>query len=143
MTSAAVGREDLERQLEVVRSLAPGEMEGVFGPDSLTWRIDREALTFLAPAAPSCSNWLTRGSRRPSPNTRRPLTTRLVAFIAPSAWSSRWCSARSIRPCPRPEPDAARRYPRPPADHRRTFPRRLSVSSQRSCSAALDLCHLG
>ena len=27
--------------------LAPGEMEGVFGPDSLTWRIDREALTFL------------------------------------------------------------------------------------------------
>jgi uncharacterized protein (DUF2236 family) len=47
MTSAAVGREDLERQLEVVRALAPGEMEGVFGPDSLTWRIDREALTFL------------------------------------------------------------------------------------------------
>jgi hypothetical protein len=47
MTSAAVGREDFERQLEVVRALAPGEMEGVFGPDSLTWRIDREALTFL------------------------------------------------------------------------------------------------
>src|SRR5580700_131901 len=47
MTSAAVGREDLERQLEVVRALAPGEMEGVFGPDSLTWRIDREALRFL------------------------------------------------------------------------------------------------
>src|ERR1700692_35726 len=47
MISAAVGREDLERQLEVVRALAPGEMEGVFGPDSLTWRIDREALTFL------------------------------------------------------------------------------------------------
>src|SRR5580700_9332874 len=47
LTSAAVGREDLERQLEVVRALAPGEMEGVFGPDSLTWRIDREALTFL------------------------------------------------------------------------------------------------
>jgi hypothetical protein len=33
MTSAAVGREDLERELEVVRALAPGEMEGVFGPD--------------------------------------------------------------------------------------------------------------
>ena len=47
MTNAAVGRQDLERQLEVVRALAPGEMEGVFGPDSLTWRIDREALTFL------------------------------------------------------------------------------------------------
>jgi len=37
----------LSVQLEVVRALAPGEMEGVFGPDSLTWRIDREALTFL------------------------------------------------------------------------------------------------
>ena len=86
MTNAAVGREDLERQLEVVRALAPGEMEGVFGPDSLTWRIDREALTFLArSAAPSCSNSLTRGWRRPSPNTRRQLTTRLVAFIAPFA----------------------------------------------------------
>jgi len=47
MTNAAVGREDLERQLEVVRALAPGEMEGVFGPDSLTWRINREALIFL------------------------------------------------------------------------------------------------
>src|ERR1700719_2794804 len=47
MTNAAVGREDLERQLEVVRALAPGEMEGVFGPASLTWRVDREAAVFL------------------------------------------------------------------------------------------------
>jgi uncharacterized protein (DUF2236 family) len=45
--SGAVCREDLERQLEVVRALAPGKKAGVFGPDSLTWRIDREALTFL------------------------------------------------------------------------------------------------
>jgi uncharacterized protein (DUF2236 family) len=47
MISATVGSEDLEHQLEVVRALAPGEMGGVFGPDSLSWRIDREALTFL------------------------------------------------------------------------------------------------
>jgi mpaB/rubber oxygenase-like protein len=47
MISATVGSEDFERQLEVVRAFAPGKMEGVFGPDSLTWRIDREALTFL------------------------------------------------------------------------------------------------
>lgn len=47
MISATVGHEDLEHQLEVVRALAPGEMGGVFGPDTLTWRIDREALTFL------------------------------------------------------------------------------------------------
>jgi uncharacterized protein (DUF2236 family) len=45
--SAAVCREDLERQLEVVRALAPGKRAGVFSPDSLTWRIDREALSFL------------------------------------------------------------------------------------------------
>ena len=82
--SATVGSEDLERQLEVVRALAPGEMEGVFGPDSLTWRIDREALTFLAPAEPFCSNWLTRGSRRPSFDTRGPSPTRSVVFIGPS-----------------------------------------------------------
>jgi hypothetical protein len=37
MISATVGSEDL---LEAVRALAPGEMEGVFDPDSLTWRID-------------------------------------------------------------------------------------------------------
>ena len=47
MISATVGSEDFERQLQLVRAFAPGEMEGVFGPDSLTWRIDREALTFL------------------------------------------------------------------------------------------------
>jgi uncharacterized protein (DUF2236 family) len=45
--SAAVGCEDLERQLEVIRALAPAETEGVFGPASLTWRVDREALIFL------------------------------------------------------------------------------------------------
>ena len=58
MISTVVGCEDLERQLEMVRALAPGEMEGVFGPDLLTWRIDREALIFLRrprPPAPTGS----------------------------------------------------------------------------------------
>ena len=68
MTNVAVGREDLERQLEVVRALAPGEMEGVFGPDLLTWRIDREALTFLGarsrPPAPTGSPVGRGGHRR-------------------------------------------------------------------------------
>ena len=40
MISATFGSEDLEHQLEAVRALTPGEMEGVFGPDSLTRRID-------------------------------------------------------------------------------------------------------
>jgi uncharacterized protein (DUF2236 family) len=38
---------DLERQLEIVRAKAAGQAEGVFGPDSLIWQVDREALVFL------------------------------------------------------------------------------------------------
>ncbi len=43
----AVTADDLERHLERVRDLAAGEAAGVFGPDSLTWRVDREAALFL------------------------------------------------------------------------------------------------
>jgi hypothetical protein len=93
MTSAAVGREDLERQLEVVRALAPGEMEGVFGPDSLTWRIDREALTFLgagrALLLQLAHPWVAAAIAEHSKTVDDPIGR---------------CSARSIRPCPRPEP---------------------------------------
>lgn len=39
--------EDFERQLAAVRVAAAGATEGIFGPNSLTWRVDREALTFL------------------------------------------------------------------------------------------------
>ncbi len=39
--------EVLERRLEAVRTAAAGPVEGVFGPASLTWRVDREAITFL------------------------------------------------------------------------------------------------
>ena len=38
---------DLELALDKVRIDAAGLVAGVFGPDSVTWRIDREALTFL------------------------------------------------------------------------------------------------
>ena len=38
---------DLERLLAVVRERAAGVEVGLFGPDSVTWRIDREAITFL------------------------------------------------------------------------------------------------
>jgi len=38
---------DLERELAIVRSAAAGGAAGIFGPDSVTWRIDREAATFL------------------------------------------------------------------------------------------------
>jgi uncharacterized protein (DUF2236 family) len=42
-----VGADDVERELERVRATAAGPLEGVFGPESLTWRLDREAAIFL------------------------------------------------------------------------------------------------
>ena len=38
---------DLELALDQVRSNAAGPVGGVFGPDTVTWRIDREAVIFL------------------------------------------------------------------------------------------------
>lgn len=42
-----VGREDLERQLAALESRAASREAGLFGPGSMTWRIDRESLLFL------------------------------------------------------------------------------------------------
>jgi len=42
-----VNEKDLEATLELVRARAAGAAAGVFGPDTLTWRIDREAVVFL------------------------------------------------------------------------------------------------
>ena len=42
-----VSAEDFERSLDIVRAGASGRGEGVFGPASMTWRIDREAAIFL------------------------------------------------------------------------------------------------
>lgn len=39
--------EDFERHLDMVRARAVGAREGVFGPASATWRVDREAAVFL------------------------------------------------------------------------------------------------
>lgn len=39
--------EDFERSLAVVRAGAAGEREGVLGPASVTWRVNREAAIFL------------------------------------------------------------------------------------------------
>jgi uncharacterized protein (DUF2236 family) len=45
--SAIVTEADLERELAFVRAMAAGCAAGVFGPDSMTWRIDREVAIFL------------------------------------------------------------------------------------------------
>ena len=42
-----VSAEDLERSLDMVRANAAGPREGIFGPASVTWRVDREAAAFL------------------------------------------------------------------------------------------------
>lgn len=45
--SAVVTEADLERELVMVRSAAAGESAGIFGPKSVSWRLDREAAVFL------------------------------------------------------------------------------------------------
>lgn len=42
-----VSGDDLELALDQVRAGAAGPIPGVFGPDSVTWKIDREAVIFL------------------------------------------------------------------------------------------------
>ncbi|XSC48198.1 oxygenase MpaB family protein [Bradyrhizobium sp. RDT10] len=39
--------DDFENSLNSVRAAAAGPAAGIFGPDSLTWRVDREAAVFL------------------------------------------------------------------------------------------------
>src|SRR4051812_48518609 len=39
--------DDLERNLDHVRAEAAGQREGVFGPDSVLWQVDREVIIFL------------------------------------------------------------------------------------------------
>jgi uncharacterized protein (DUF2236 family) len=43
-----VTAEDLERALLWASAQAPSPIAGLFGPDSMTWRIDREGILFLA-----------------------------------------------------------------------------------------------
>src|SRR5262245_23196962 len=47
MAVQVVTANGLEEQLKRLRLLASGEREGVFGPSSVIWRIDREAAIFL------------------------------------------------------------------------------------------------
>jgi uncharacterized protein (DUF2236 family) len=42
-----VSQSELEAALDIVRAHAAGPVEGIFGPASVTWRIDREAILFL------------------------------------------------------------------------------------------------
>lgn len=48
MNGNRVTAEDLERSLRWAAEQAPSEPAGLFGPESASWRIDREAILFLA-----------------------------------------------------------------------------------------------
>jgi uncharacterized protein (DUF2236 family) len=47
LRSQLVSAEDFERQLAIVRANAAGPREGLFGPRSLMWHVNREAAVFL------------------------------------------------------------------------------------------------
>jgi uncharacterized protein (DUF2236 family) len=47
MSAAIVTEADLELQLAIVRAAAVGGWAGIFGPNSVAWRLDREAVVFL------------------------------------------------------------------------------------------------
>jgi uncharacterized protein (DUF2236 family) len=45
--SRIVTTEDLERELDLMRCIGRNSRDGIFGPRSTIWRVDREAATFL------------------------------------------------------------------------------------------------
>src|SRR5216684_7086858 len=45
--SQVVSAERLEHELAQIRAAAAGSLSGVFGPRSLTWKVDRESAIFL------------------------------------------------------------------------------------------------
>jgi uncharacterized protein (DUF2236 family) len=46
-TIEMVSGQNLERELDFARAAAAGPLEGIFGPRSMSWRVDREAAIFL------------------------------------------------------------------------------------------------
>ena len=58
--SELVNAESLERELQRVRVAAAGDAQGVFGPRSLTWQIDRESAIFFGAGRALCCKLLTR-----------------------------------------------------------------------------------
>jgi hypothetical protein len=42
-TLEIVSTEDLERELNEVREATGGSLSGIFGPQSVTWQVNREA----------------------------------------------------------------------------------------------------
>jgi hypothetical protein len=58
-----LSEDDLETSLDTVCEAAAGPIEGVFGPASLTWRVDREAAVFLGAGRALLLRYLPRLNR--------------------------------------------------------------------------------
>ncbi len=50
MRPARVTQDDLDRQLSVLQQTVKNPNEGLFGPGSITWRVDKEAILFMGAA---------------------------------------------------------------------------------------------
>ena len=58
-----LSEDDFESSLDTVCEAAAGSIEGVFGPASLTWRVDREAAVFLGAGRALLLRYLPRLNR--------------------------------------------------------------------------------
>jgi uncharacterized protein (DUF2236 family) len=52
-----LSQDDFGSSLDTVCEAAAGSIEGVFGPASLTWRVDREAAVFLGAGRALLLQW--------------------------------------------------------------------------------------
>jgi uncharacterized protein (DUF2236 family) len=98
-TFQVVCAEDLERELNLVREAASGLVSGIFGPQSVTWHVNREAAIFLgagrALLLQLAHPWIAAAIEQHSDTFDNPIGRFHRTFIIASC--SRWCSERSIK----------------------------------------------
>jgi hypothetical protein len=88
---------DFDVELGFVRAHAAGSLAGVFGPDSVAWRVNRDAAIFLgagrALLLQLAHPWVATAVSEHSQVFANPIDS----SIAPSSLCSRWSSARLIK----------------------------------------------
>ena len=87
-SATAVTRENLELHIAAAQRRVKNPVEGIFGPDSITWRINRESALFLAAGRAACCNSRIHGLQRHSISIPRSSISRSHVFTEHSASSS-------------------------------------------------------
>src|SRR5437762_1229389 len=87
----------LEEQLELIRARVTSPLAGVFGPSSVTWRMNREAILFLAAGRALLLQLAHPWVAAAVADHSKALTDPVARFHRTFKWSLRWCSALSIR----------------------------------------------